>query len=108
MIGDVRGVGLFVGVDLVKDNTDGTRDPNPKAARHILSRMKEEKILLQSDGPHNNVLKFFLQRWHSESDPSCSRKWNYSRITMWIACLALGEVDRRGAIMAWFIFLKFP
>ena len=57
MIGDVRGIGLFVGVDLVKDNTDGTRDPNPKAARHILSRMKEEKILLQSDGPHNNVLK---------------------------------------------------
>ena len=57
MIGDVRSVGLFVGVDLVKNNSDGTRDPNPEAAKHILSRMKEEKILLQSDGPHNNVLK---------------------------------------------------
>ena len=57
MIGDVRSVGLFVGVDLVKNNSDGTRDPNPEAAKHILSRMKEEKILLQSDGPYNNVLK---------------------------------------------------
>ena len=57
IIGDIRGVGLFVGVDLVKDSSDGTRHPNPKAAVHILSRMKEEKILLQSDGPHNNVLK---------------------------------------------------
>merc|ERR1711936_1124725 len=57
IIGDIRGVGLFVGVDLVKDSSDGIRHPNPKAAVHILSRMKEEKILLQSDGPHNNVLK---------------------------------------------------
>ena len=46
-----------MGVDLVKDNKDGTRDANPSAARHILSRMKEEKILIQSDGPYNNVLK---------------------------------------------------
>ena len=50
-------MGLFVGIDLVKDNKDGTRDANPKAAQHILARMKEEKILLQSDGPYNNVLK---------------------------------------------------
>ena len=57
IIGDVRGVGLFVGVDLVKDKDDGTREANPKAAEHILSRMKEEKILAQSDGPYNNVLK---------------------------------------------------
>ena len=39
------------------DKNDGTRQANPKAAEHILSRMKEEKILLQSDGPYNNVLK---------------------------------------------------
>ena len=41
----------------MKNRDDGTREPNPKAAEHILSRMKEEKILLQSDGPYNNVLK---------------------------------------------------
>ena len=57
MIGDVRGHGLFVGVDLIKPTTNDARAPHTKAAEHILSRMKQEHILLQSDGPHNNVLK---------------------------------------------------
>ena len=56
IIGDVRGRGMFVGVDLVKDRK--TREPHPSAAEHVLTRFKEEKVLLQSDGPHNNVLKF--------------------------------------------------
>merc|ERR1719187_885484 len=56
IIGDVRGRGMFVGVDLVKDRK--TREPDTAAAQHILTRFKEEHILLQSDGPHNNVLKF--------------------------------------------------
>ena len=56
IIGDVRGRGMFVGVDLVKDRK--TREPHPSAADHVLTRFKEEKVLLQSDGPHNNVLKF--------------------------------------------------
>ena len=42
---------------MVKDKDDPKREPNPKAAEHILSQMREEQILLQSDGPHNNVLK---------------------------------------------------
>jgi len=56
IVGDVRGRGMFVGVDLVKDRK--TREPHTAAAAHVLSRFREEKILLQSDGPHNNVLKF--------------------------------------------------
>eukprot|EP00095_Tigriopus_kingsejongensis_P000009 maker-scaffold342_size201858-snap-gene-1.16 protein:Tk00009 transcript:maker-scaffold342_size201858-snap-gene-1.16-mRNA-1 annotation:"5-phosphohydroxy-l-lysine phospho-lyase" len=56
IIGDVRGVGMFIGVDLVKDRK--TREPNTAAAQHVLARFREERILLQSDGPHNNVLKF--------------------------------------------------
>ena len=56
VIGDVRGRGMFVGIDLVKCRA--TREPHPAAAEHVLARFKEEKILLQSDGPHNNVLKF--------------------------------------------------
>jgi len=56
IIGDVRGRGMFVGVDLVKDRK--TREPHPSAADHVLTRFKEEKVLLQSDGPYNNVLKF--------------------------------------------------
>jgi len=56
IIGDVRGRGMFVGIDLVKDRK--TREPHTAAAQHVLTRFKEEHILLQSDGPHNNVLKF--------------------------------------------------
>lgn len=56
MVGDVRGRGMFLGIDLVKDRE--TREPDTAAAQHILTRLKEERILLQSDGPFNNVLKF--------------------------------------------------
>ncbi|TRY70717.1 hypothetical protein TCAL_05188 [Tigriopus californicus] len=56
IVGDVRGVGMFLGLDLVKDRT--TREPFTAAAQHVLTRFREERILLQSDGPYNNVLKF--------------------------------------------------
>ena len=55
IIGDVRGRGMFIGIDLVKDRQ--TREPHTKAAKHALSRFKEEHILMQSDGPYENVLK---------------------------------------------------
>ena len=55
IIGDIRGHGMFVGIDLVK-NRD-TREPFTKAAEHAISRFREEKILMQRDGPYENVLK---------------------------------------------------
>lgn len=54
-IGDIRGVGLFVGIDLVRDRD--TREPATEEAQHVISRMKDEFILLSADGPHRNVLK---------------------------------------------------
>ena len=53
--GDVRGVGLFVGIDLVRDRA--TREPATEEAQHIIARMKDEYILLSADGPYRNVLK---------------------------------------------------
>ena len=55
IIGDVRGYGLFVGIDLVKDRS--TREPFTKAAEHAVTRFREEKVLMQRDGPYENVLK---------------------------------------------------
>lgn len=56
-VGDVRGRGLFLGLDLVKDRR--TREPATALAQHVLTALKtEERILLQTDGPHDNVLKF--------------------------------------------------
>ncbi|XP_068126643.1 ethanolamine-phosphate phospho-lyase [Hyperolius riggenbachi] len=56
LIGDIRGVGLFVGVDLVKDRK--SRTPAVAEAQHIIYKLKEQRILLSADGPHRNVLKF--------------------------------------------------
>ncbi|XP_075716632.1 ethanolamine-phosphate phospho-lyase [Rhinoderma darwinii] len=56
MIGDIRGVGLFIGVDLVKDRQ--LRTPATAEAQHIIYKLKEKRILLSADGPHRNVLKF--------------------------------------------------
>lgn len=55
IIGDVRGAGLFVGIELVRDRIK--RIPATAEAKHVVSRMKEKKILVSSDGPDNNVLK---------------------------------------------------
>ncbi|QDV05728.1 2,2-dialkylglycine decarboxylase [Planctomycetes bacterium Poly30] len=54
-IGDVRGRGLYLGVDLVKDQE--TREPDGAAARYVAGRMRDKGILISTDGPHHNVLK---------------------------------------------------
>lgn len=55
IIGDVRGVGLFVGIELVRDRIE--KVPATAEARHVVSRMKEKRILISSDGPDDNILK---------------------------------------------------
>ncbi|HEY2848871.1 MAG TPA: aminotransferase class III-fold pyridoxal phosphate-dependent enzyme [Gemmatimonadaceae bacterium] len=55
LIGDVRGSGLFLGVELVKNR--GTLEPAADAASYVSNRMREEGILLGIDGPHHNVVK---------------------------------------------------
>jgi len=55
LIGDVRGRGLFIGVELVRDRE--TLEPAVEEARYIIERMKEQGILLSIDGPLHNVLK---------------------------------------------------
>ena len=55
LIGEVRGEGLFVGVELVLNQT--TLAPAPAHAAYIANRMKEHGILISTDGPLHNVLK---------------------------------------------------
>ncbi|KAM4564197.1 ethanolamine-phosphate phospho-lyase [Fundulus diaphanus] len=56
LIGDIRGCGLFVGVELVKDRVKLT--PATAEAQEVIYKLKEQHILLSADGPHRNVLKF--------------------------------------------------
>ncbi len=55
LVGDVRGLGLFIGVELVRDH--GTLEPAAGEASYIVERLKEQGILLSIDGPLHNVLK---------------------------------------------------
>jgi len=55
LIGDVRGTGLFVGVELVKDRT--TLEPAIQEIKIVVEKMKERGFLISTDGPLNNVLK---------------------------------------------------
>ena len=54
-IGDVRGRGLFLGIEFVSDRA--TRTPAPEIARYVANRAKELGVLLSTDGPDHNVIK---------------------------------------------------
>ncbi|MGD8456866.1 MAG: aminotransferase class III-fold pyridoxal phosphate-dependent enzyme [Anaerolineales bacterium] len=55
LIGDVRGLGLFIGVELVRDRKP--LEPAYEQAAYIIERMKDKGFLLSVDGPLHNVLK---------------------------------------------------
>ena len=55
IVGDVRGSGLFLGVELVRDRS--TLEPAAAEASYVANRMREEGILLGTDGPFHNVVK---------------------------------------------------
>jgi len=55
IIGDVRGPGLFIGFELVKDRI--TKEPATLQANYFANRMRDKGILMSTDGPYDNVLK---------------------------------------------------
>ena len=55
LIGDVRGLGLFIGIEFVRDRE--TLEPADSEASRIVERMKERGVLLSTDGPCHNVIK---------------------------------------------------
>ena len=55
LIGDVRGAGLFIGVELVRDRS--TLEPATEKAAAIVNRMRDLGVLVGVAGPRANVLK---------------------------------------------------
>jgi len=55
IIHDVRGTGLFLGIELAKRSN--SISPATVDAKKIINSMKERGILLSTDGPYNNVIK---------------------------------------------------
>lgn len=55
VIGDVRGRGLFLAAELVRDRH--TREPAPEAAAGLVNAMRHRGVLIGRTGSHDNVLK---------------------------------------------------
>ena len=55
IVGDVRGRGLFLGVELVENKT--SKMPATALTSFVVQRMRSKRVLLGTEGPYSNVLK---------------------------------------------------
>ncbi|MGQ9369774.1 aspartate aminotransferase family protein [Azospirillum sp. ST 5-10] len=55
VIGDVRGAGLFTGVELV--GADGDRVPAPEIATALINALRDRRVLIGAAGPLGHILK---------------------------------------------------
>ncbi len=55
VVGDVRGLGLFIGVELIEDRE--SLRPAARQAAYVIDRLKDRGVLVSTDGPLHNVLK---------------------------------------------------
>jgi 4-aminobutyrate aminotransferase-like enzyme len=53
--GDVRGLGLAIGIELVTD--EKTKTPDPEGTRSLVKRLREEGVLVGIGGPFDNVVR---------------------------------------------------
>jgi len=54
-VGDLRGKGLYIGVELVRDRK--SKKPDREAATRIVDMLRDRNVLVGIAGPHGNVLK---------------------------------------------------
>ena len=55
-IGDVRGLGAMLAIELVRDRA--TKEPDAERAQQVIDRARERGLLLLKCGPHKNVVRF--------------------------------------------------
>jgi 4-aminobutyrate aminotransferase/(S)-3-amino-2-methylpropionate transaminase len=66
MVGEVRGLGPMVGIELVVD--ERTREPNKLAAAAVLKRCHEDGVLILKAGTYDNVVRLLAPLVISEED----------------------------------------
>ena len=66
ILGDVRGRGLFLGFEMVRDPV--SREPAGEEARRLVNRLRELRMLSSTDGPEGNVIKIKPPLVFSASD----------------------------------------
>ena len=66
IIGDVRGKGLFLGIEMVLDRE--SLEPARQEAAELVEKMRDKGVLLSTDGPLHNVIKIKPPMVLSEQD----------------------------------------
>ena len=57
IIGEVRGKGLMVGLELVVDETKKDRSPNPEAVDRLMEQTKDRGLLIGRGGLYGNCIR---------------------------------------------------
>jgi 4-aminobutyrate aminotransferase len=57
IVGDIRGKGLMIGIELVRPGTGSPGDPAPEIAAAVLEATKRRGLLVGKGGLHGNVLR---------------------------------------------------
>ena len=70
VIGDVRGSGLFIGVEFIEDPE--SKEHNTELAQYLKNKLRENFILVSTDGPYDNVIKM--------KPPLCFNKSNVDEV----------------------------
>ena len=65
-IGDVRGEGLYLGVEFVRDRA--TKEPNAALTSAVCERMRERGVIVYPNGVHGNCLKIKPPMTFSDAD----------------------------------------
>ena len=52
-IGDVRGEGLFIGIELINEQ----KKPNTELAQFLKNELRKRHVLISTDGPEDSVIK---------------------------------------------------
>ncbi|MFT6216290.1 MAG: 4-aminobutyrate aminotransferase-like enzyme, partial [Roseivirga sp.] len=68
-IGDIRGSGLFLGIEFIKDDE---LTPNTALAGLIKNELRNRNILVSTDGPYESVIK--------SKPPLCFSKANVDQV----------------------------
>ncbi len=69
VIGDVRGLGLMIGVELVKDRT--TKEPAKEACLAVFEKCRELGVIIGKGGFHGNVLRVKPPMCITAADVDC-------------------------------------
>lgn len=56
VVGDVRGIGAFIGLELVKDLA--TKEPNPKLVTAVIAKAAQKGLIIESCGTYGNCIRF--------------------------------------------------